>query len=144
VAENWRDSDIDTNGTGRRLGWGDEVEADVKRAFGRVVGEAAGRFTLHVVFGTDKARERAKELGDRENGVADVVVKGALVEFAGKKVIAARVEGFFAVTAGRWGWLVKEGETEFTTKEKPVGIGVKSVVRETTRQGMQGDAGGGG
>jgi hypothetical protein len=109
VANNWGNGDVDANGRGGRRSGGEEVKADVEWAFGGVVWESTCRFTLDVVLGSDQARERGEELGDGEYRVADVVVEWAFMEFAGEKVVSAGIELFFAVAAGGWGQLVKQG-----------------------------------
>jgi hypothetical protein len=81
-------------------------------------------------------------LRNGEDGVTDVVVERAFMKFARKKVVAAGVEGFFAVAAGGWGWLVEEGGAEFAMEQELVSVRVESVVGEATGQRVQWNAGG--
>jgi hypothetical protein len=123
---------------------GDEVKADVEWAFGEEVREMTGGLTLYFVFGMDQAREGTEELSDGKDSVADVVVERTLVELAGEEVVAAGIEGFFAVAASWEGWLVEEGQAQFAAKQEPVGVRVETVIREAAGQGVQGNARSGG
>jgi hypothetical protein len=78
-----------------------------------VVREAACRLALHIMLGADEAREGTKELGNREDGVPDMVVERALVKFAGKKVVATGVALLLAVAARGWGGLIEYREAQF-------------------------------
>ena len=51
-------------------------------------------------------------------------------------MVAAGIDGFFAVAARWWGWLVKKRETELAAKEEPVSIGVEAVIGEPAGQGV--------
>lgn len=142
VAENRRNGDVDAHGAGGRRSGSFEVNADVERAFGGVVWQAAGRFKLHIVFRADKTRKWAQELSDGIDGVPDVVVERALMEATRKEVVAAGVALFLAVAAGWRGGLIEEREAELSAQEESVCVRMEAVVREPPGQGMEGDAGG--
>jgi hypothetical protein len=86
------------------------------------------------MLGTGNARKGGKELKEREKGVADhvIVVSGfiALRKTTCEEMVTVNITMFRAERARRGHRSVKKGETEFSMKEEPIGVGLKVVIQE--------------
>jgi hypothetical protein len=145
VAENMGDRNINANGGGGRGIWGKEVNGDIKWPAAGKVGDPLGRFQGHVVFGADEVGKGCQELEDGIDSVTDVVMEAGFKFFgeaAGEKMVTIAVAAFGAERAQGRLWGVKKREAELAAKEEAVPVSGDAVVLETSREGVEGNAGG--
>jgi hypothetical protein len=147
VAENMGDRNVNANGGGSGSIGCEEVNGDIEWPTAGEIGDSLGRFFFHIMFGADEVSNGGQDLKDGVDGIADVVMKAGFEFFgeaAGEEVVAKAVAAFGAEgTQGRLQG-VKKREAEFAAKEEAISIGRDTMVLETAREGVEGNASGGG